>query len=414
MRKKQRLALALALVLMACGLAGGYSAWTIGLNLVQPAGPPGSPQIKVIIQKGETTAQIGDDLVAKHLISNALAFRLWARYKGLDHHLQAGAYELSASMTIPEIVNTLQFSSPIEFWVTIIDHERIWEIVKDFANQQQLQRFSSDDFIKIAKTGTYTDTSGKTVSLASEYWFLNHGKQAGTAPDFALEGYLFPDSFLVESDTTAADIIHLMLNDFGEHLCPGPDNQPDAYLNNEAQCVAHAAQDPATHQSIFDLLKKNYSDADGKDLADKFFHALTIASIVEREALSASDDQGIAAVYYKRYLVSKGELQPKPGQEGVEKFQSDPTVSYSLGTPDNAWPPVKNAGGSYDSGPYNTYHTVGLPPGPICSPAWVAILAAINPPKTPYFFFFGDKAGKIIYSQTYQEQLQNIQKYGLP
>ena len=415
MRKKQRLALALALMLMACSLVGGYSAWTIGLNLFQPVGPAGSPLVPVIIQKGETTAQIGNDLAAKHLISNALVFRLWARYTGLDHSIQAGLYELSADMTIPEIVHTLQTSTPIEAGVTVIDGERIWQIAKDFATAKpQLEKFTSDDFIKIAQTGTYTDATGKSVALTSEYWFLNHGKQAGVAPNFALEGYLFPDTYLAPQDATAAEVIHMMLNDFGEHLCPGPSGQPDAYQNNEAQCEAHAAQDSTTHKSIFDLLKKNYSDADGKNMADKLFHALTLASIVEREALTASDDQGIAAVYYKRYLVSKNELQPKPGQEGVQRFQSDPTVAYSLGTPDNPWPPVKQVGGSYNSGPYNTYLTVGLPPGPICSPSWTAILAAINPPNTPYFFFFGDKAGKIIYSQTYQEQQDKIKQYGMP
>ncbi len=414
MKKSRRLVLVLALLLLTCGLVGGYSAWTIGMNYIEPLGPAGSPQIKFVIQPGETTAQIGDALVAQKIISNALAFRLWARYKGLDHDLQAGAYELSASMTIPQIVQTLQFSSPIEHWATVIDGDRIWQIASVFAKNTELQDFNSADFVKIAQTGVYTNASGKSVSLSSEYWFLNHDQQDGTAPDFALEGYLFPDSFLVDQDTTAADVIHLMLNDLGEHLCPGPTNQPGAYLNNEQACEAHAAQDPTTHQSIFALLKKNYSDADGASMADKLFHALTLASIVEREALTPADDQGIAAVYYKRYLVSKGELQVGPGQAGVQNFQSDPTVEYSLGTASNPWPQLQDAGTNYNSGPYNTYHTTGLPPGPICSPSWEALSATINPPNTPYFFFFGDKNGIIRYAQTYQEQLDNYQKYGLP
>ncbi len=414
MRTKRRLAQILTLILMVCGLVGGFSAWTIGLNLVQPAGPPGSPAVEFTIQPNESTSEIGDALAAQKLITSALAFKLWARYKGLDHQLQAGVYEISASMTIPQIVDTFLSAPLIEFKITVLDGERIWQIAKNFADQPMLQKFDSATFVQIAKTGTYTDATGQTVALSSEYWFLNHDQQAGVAPDFALEGFLFPDTFRVASDTTAADVVHKMLNDFGYQLCPGPDNQPYAYLNNEQQCEAHAAQDPMTHQSLFDLLKKNYSDADGKSMADKLFHALTLASIVEREALTADDDQGIAAVYYKRYLVSKGELQVGAGQAGVQNFQSDPTVSYGLGTPDNPWPPVVNAGDSYNDGPYNTYHTVGLPPGPICSPAMAALLAAINPPNTPYYFFFGDKDGKIIYATTYAEQLANYQKYGLP
>src|SRR5215831_294585 len=104
MNKLHRLILVLALLLLTCGLVGGYSAWTIGLNYIEPGGPAGSPQILFVIKDGESTAQIGDDLVAQKIITNALAFRLWARYKGLDHKLRPGVYQLSASMTIPEIV----------------------------------------------------------------------------------------------------------------------------------------------------------------------------------------------------------------------------------------------------------------------------------------------------------------------
>lgn len=412
MRKKQRLALALALMLMACSLVGGFSAWTVGLNIVQPAGPPGSRTILFVIKEGETTAQIGDALVAQKIINNALAFRLWARYAGLDHKLQAGAYQVSASMTIPEIVSTFLTDKPVEHLVTVPEGERIWQIASQFAAEPVLQKFNSDDFIKIAQTGTYTDATGKSVALTSEYWFLNHGEQAGRLPNFALEGYLFPDSFLVDQDTTTADAIHLLLNDFVEHLCPGPNGQPDAYRNNEQQCEAHPAQDPATHQSIFDLLKKNYSDADGKSMADKLFHALTLASIVEREARTHEDRQGIASVYYNRYLISKGERQT--GEFGVNHLQADPTLQYALGTPAHPWPQLQQAGNTYNLGPYDTYQNAGLPPGPISSPGADALTQSINPENTPYLYFITGKDGKTHYARTIAEQQQNIQKYGLP
>ena len=411
MRKKQRLAFALVLVLMICGLTGGFSMWTAGMNIVQPFGPPGSPLVRFIIQQGETTAQIGDDLVAQKIISNALAFRLWARYKGLDHNLQAGAYELSASMTIPEIVDKLQTSSPIEKWVTIAEGERIWQIASHFAAQADLQKFNSADFVKIAQTGTYTDASGKTVSLASHYWFLNHDKQAGTAAKFALEGYLFPDTYLVPEEYTAVDVIQMMLNDFGAQLCPGPSNQPDAYLSNEQQCEAHAQVDPATQKSIFDLLKQHYSNADGASMADKLYHALTLASIVEREARTHADRQGIASVYYNRYLVRKGERQTSEG--GVNHLQADPTLQYALGTPDQPWPQLQQGGSTYQLGAYDTYQNPGLPPGPICSPGADALMQTINPESTTYLYFITGKDGATHYASTYAEQQQNINKYGV-
>ncbi len=411
MRRKQRLAIALALVLLGCALIGGYSAWSIGLNLVQAAGPPGSPPVQFIIQPGESTAQIGDDLVARKIITNALTFRLWARYKGLDHQLQAGAYQISASMTVPEIVNVFLTSSPVERWVTVTPGERLWQIASHFANEPTLQKFKSADFVQIAKTGTYTDATGKSVSLASEYWFLNHDQQDGTAPSFALEGYLFPDSYLVASDATAADVAHMLLNDFGQQLCPGPGSQPDAYLSNEQQCEAHAAQDPTTHQSIFDLLKSHYSNADGASMADKLYHALTLASIIEREARTHADRQGIASVYYNRYLVSKGELTHVDA--GVDHLQADPTLQYALGTPTQPWPQLTQGGSTYQLGVYDTYQNPGLPPGPICSPGADALTQAINPEKTTYLYFIAGKDGQTHYASNYAEQQQNINKYGI-
>lgn len=415
MRKRQRLIIGcLLFVMLACG-GLGFGAWTVGVNLFQSAGPPGAPDKNFVIRDGESTAQIGDDLQAQGLIRSSLAFRLWARYKGLDRRLQAGAYPVSASKTIPDIVDIFLSASPSEFWVTVPDGLRVWQIAKRFATTTELIQFKSDAFIQIAQTGNYTDpATGKTVSLASQYWFLNHDQQDNTAPNFALEGYLFPDSYLVPLNATAVDAIKLMLTDFGERLCPGPDNKPDAYLNDEQGCAAHAAVDPTTHKSIFDLINSNYGNLDSQTISDKLFHVLTLASIVQREAYAAADFQGIAAVYYKRYRVSTGEYT---GEHDVgDSLGSDPTVSYAIGTPDNPWPELTDAGANYtDAGPYNTYLTQGLPPGPICSPSLLSVQATSNPPNTPYFYFYGyTKDGKsyIVYAQTYPEQLANEKKYG--
>ncbi|HEY7357265.1 MAG TPA: endolytic transglycosylase MltG [Ktedonobacterales bacterium] len=411
----------LLLVMVACG-AFGFGAWTVTVNLFQSAGPPDSPTIRFVIREGETTAQIADDLQAKGLIRNALAFRIWARYQGLDTRLQPGAYQLSASMTIQEIVNELLTASPDAVWVTIPEGYRILQIAARFAANENLVNFKADEFIKIAQTGSYTDDKGKTIPLASQYWFLQHGPQGaqgGTpnsikcaaACDGALEGYLFPDTYLVPLDAHASDVIMQMLNTFGEQLCPGPEKQPDAYLANEQQCEAHGAIiGQAGNQTIFDVLQKDYGKTDSKTMADKLYHALTLGSIVEREARTHADRQGIAAVYYKRYRVSTGELTPPEG--GLSLLQADPTLQYWLGTADTPWPVLQQGGSQYNSNPYDTYKVDGLPPGPICSPGLDALTQAINPPNTPYFYFIAGNDGKTHYARNYQEQQQNIQQYG--
>src|SRR5690349_13936022 len=111
-KRGQRLAVIILLLLLVTGGVCGFGVWTVTVNLFQSAGPPGSPDVTFIIHEGENTAQIADDLQAKGLIRNAFAFRIWARYQGLDTRLQPGAYTLNASMTIQEIVNTLLTASP--------------------------------------------------------------------------------------------------------------------------------------------------------------------------------------------------------------------------------------------------------------------------------------------------------------
>ncbi|HEY7349612.1 MAG TPA: endolytic transglycosylase MltG [Ktedonobacterales bacterium] len=423
-KRRQRLIVIVLLLMLACGGACGFGVWTIAVNLLQSAGPPDSPTVTFIIREGETTAQIADELQAKGLIRNALAFRLWARYRGLDQRLQAGSYQLSAAMTIQEIVTILLSASPDAIWVTIPEGYRIIQIAQRLATTEELVNFKSDEFIQIAQTGSYTDDKGKRVSLAAQYWFLKHSPQGetGRAPnsikctatcDGVLEGFLFPSTYLVTLDAHASDVIKQMLNLFGEQICPGPTNQPDTYLADEQQCQAHGAIfDTANQQTIFDLLQKDYGNTDSKNMADKLYHALTLGSIVERESRTHADRQGIASVYYKRYRISTGELTPP--EAGLSLLQADPTLQYWLGTTDTPWPQLQQGGSQYPTNPYDTYKIEGLTPGPICSPGLDAFTQAIHPPDTTYYYFITGSDGKTHYASNYQEQQQNINQFGQP
>lgn len=402
----------LILLLMVVCFSLGFGVWSVAVNIFQSAGPPGSPTVKFIVREGESTAQIGDELEARGLIRSALAFRLWAKYKNLDRGIQAGAYNLSASMTIPKIVDVLQTASPTELFVSIPEGFRIYQIAQLFAQKTQFTNFKSADFLAIAKSGSYTDQTGKNIALSSQYWFLKHDPQ-GTGPaQFALEGFLFPSSYYIPQEATAADIIKIMLTGLGEQFCPGPSNHLDAYVTDEQQCEAHGAViDPASKVTFFDELKKHYSDADGKSIADKLYHALTLASIVERETRTHASRQNVASIYYKRYLVSKGEITDQPDQ-GLSLLQADPTLQYVLGNDKDPWPQLQQGGATYHLGPYDTYQTDGLPPSPICGPGQDPLYSVVSPPDTPYYYFITDKDGNNHYAHDYNEQQQNIAKYG--
>src|SRR5256714_10940442 len=101
--------------------ASVYYAWTIVTDIFQPVSSPEAGRtIPVEIKNGETTAQIADDLQSKGLIRNALAFRVWARIKGLDTQLQAGGYNhLNTSMTIRGIIDPALPTLPGVFFCPI-------------------------------------------------------------------------------------------------------------------------------------------------------------------------------------------------------------------------------------------------------------------------------------------------------
>ncbi|MFH1207344.1 MAG: endolytic transglycosylase MltG [Patescibacteria group bacterium] len=173
----------------------------------------------------------------------------------------------------------------------------------------------------------------------------------------ALEGYLFPDTYRVFKTTTASQIVEKMLDNFGNKF---------------------------TDQMKTDTANGNMS----------IYQIVTLASIIEKEVRTDADRKIAAGIFYDRM------------NQGVA-LQSDATVNYVTGK--QALQPTADDL-SVDS-PYNTYKYTGLPPGPICNPSLASIMAAIYPEKTEYFYFLTKPDGTTVFSKTYEEHLQNKQKY---
>jgi len=152
-----------------------------------------------------------------------------------------------------------------------------------------------------------------------------------------------------------------------------------------------------------------------------FYQVLSLASVVERETGDDADRAKIAGVYQNR-------LNPKLFP--LNEFESDPTVFYVNDTlqlaklPFSQWQTytfwASLAKGTTlpadlpaDLAGYDTYVSKGLIPGPICTPSAASIKAALNPDTSNhYLYFLATKDGTTVYAKTYQEHLQNIQKYG--
>lgn len=176
----------------------------------------------------------------------------------------------------------------------------------------------------------------------------------------AQEGYQFPDTYLLNVDYTGKEVAQRILNNFNEKF--------DADLQRN-------------------LLAQNVRNDT----------AIKIASLIERESGSDEDKALIAGIIWNR-------LNKKM------KLQVDATVQYGLGTEENWWPRVKVADYKLDH-PYNTYIISALPPGPIANPSLASIKAAVYPADTECFFYLHEPTKKIHCAETYEEHLENIEKY---
>ncbi|HEV7129247.1 MAG TPA: endolytic transglycosylase MltG, partial [Ktedonobacterales bacterium] len=234
----------------------------------------------------------------------------------------------------------------------------------------------------------------------------------GAQVPYALEGYLMPGTYLVDTSSTAADVVAQMLTGLGEALCPGPDPQHlDAYWPDVARCKAHAAVVTAGGQpvSIFTAMEQAFATTDDRAA---LYDTLTLASIVTRERNAPAEDAGIAQVYYHRYLAARTGATD-PAGDSVGFLDAPSTVQYARDT-DRApaagtwWAPLAGTAAGIDAAsPYNTAvaSTVGLPPSPIAAPAWDAIAAAAtaNATSASPAYFLASICGATAYATSAAE-----------
>lgn len=173
----------------------------------------------------------------------------------------------------------------------------------------------------------------------------------------SLEGFLYPGTYVVENETTAEGFRDMLLSAFGANVTP--------------QIRADAAAQGVT-----------------------FYQALIIASITQRESYTPETQKLIASIFYNRL------------RDG-NRMASTVPVSYALGGPGNWWPRVNGSNMNVDS-PYNTYTRPGLPPAPIDNPDINAILAAVYPPQTNYYYHSRTCDGQAGFFETYEQHLANL------
>lgn len=311
-------------------------------ELKLPLDPQGSPQ-SFTAQFGESTYTITERLQEEGFIRSASALRDYLVYAGMDTTLQAGEFTLSPQMTAVQIAHALQDATPGEVTFRILPGWRIEEIAASLPTSGL--DFSADIFLARAKL------PASSLPVAQEL-----------PPGASLEGFLFPDSYQLPRQISVEEFVNTILEDF--------------------EIKVDAAMREAFRQQGLTL-----------------FQAVTLASLVQREAIVEAEMPMIASVFINRLAASM-------------KLDSDPTVQYALGfnAGQNTWwtNPLSIEDLQIDS-LYNTYRYPGLPPGPIANPGLSALQAVASPAQTPYYYFRAacDGSGLHNFAQTFAEHQQN-------
>ena len=307
------------------------------------------------IVPGEPARFIAQRLYAEGFINDASLFNLYLRVTGLERRIEAGNFILAETMTVPEIAEALQTALFEEIPITIPEGFRLEEIAERLAENNVME---VDQFLAAVRTP-------RSLSIFDDYDFLSD-----LPPEASLEGYLFPDTYRFPVFASTPELVLAQ------------------FLNNFEAKVGN------------NINRFGSSGLNGRNL-------ITLASIVEREAVQADERPLIASVYVNR-------LNNVCPDVGGTYLQADPTVQYARGTVGNWWwKPQRIEEYATVTSPYNTYLYQGLPPGPIASPGLSAIESTQNPTPTDYCFFLatGDD-GRHVFARTLAEHQQNLSIYG--
>lgn len=308
-----------------------------------PLGEDGR-RITVEVVAGANDGEIGQLLFDKGLISSQLAFQYAVLNAGRSGDLQAGVYDLSPSLRPSEIVAALKQEAGVEVTIRLIEGWRLEQVVGYLGTTKLTMNL--EEFAALAKT--------PPTDLLAEFDFL-----ADVPEGHSLEGYLYPDTYRVDANATARQVIEKLLGTFGERLTPEIRGQ-----------IA----------------------AEGLTI----YQAVTLASIVEREAVQDPERPLIAGVYLNRIQ------HPTAGTVGL--LNADPTLQYGLATADFGsrpisewegiewWPQLQTGGGEVvlpeELAGYQSYTVKGLPPTPIASPRIASIAGVGAPDLTNGYYYF--------------------------
>ena len=314
---------------------------------LHPPGAPGGPAYSFEVRPGEDVTSLSLRLAEGGLVRQPQLLRLLLRYYGVDREVRAGHYLVPSDITLRRLVEVLREGQIELVRVTIVEGWRAEEVADALQGPGIADR---DAFLRLV------------YSAGSRAVPLTAGVRAAS-----LEGFLFPDTYLVPPAYGAEQFLDLMLANFSNRVRP------------------------------------EFEGA-GVPSGRPVYDALVLASVVEREAHMEAELPLIAATFLNRL-------------RDETPLAADPTVQFALMRPGNTapaegyWKKELSVDELKIESPYNTYLVRGLPPGPISNPGLGALRAVLRPDPAPYRYFVAKPDGSHAFATTFQEHLRNVFLY---
>jgi UPF0755 protein len=305
-------------VLLRDGIAAGALALAcllmIGI-LCQASHHDGS-HVYVVIDRGMSYADIARRVSLSGLVKDEVLFLILGRLFGIEHRAKAGRYRFGSASSMVTILKTLYRGATFRERVTLRPGRTIESVGRMLARRASVDSLT---FVMLAEDSAFVSLLG--------------------VPSTTAEGYLFPDTYDVEWRESPEVVLKQMVANF---------------------------------QNAFDDSLRSRARRLGMSINE----AVTLASIIEKEAMLDEERPRISAVFHNRLRIGM-------------RLQADPTVRYAL----KKWTGRMLYRDLKVESPFNTYWAYGLPPRPICSPGLPSLIAAVNPQpgsKDLYFVAQGD------------------------
>lgn len=314
----------------------------------------------------ENRKHISKILCDSKVIKSPEFFDFYIDIFGQRKNIVCGTFKIKTNLDYSAIVSYLSQnnnrldSDIVE--VTIPEGKNVIEIAQILEKNKVCKE---EDFLKYCKNGDFSKTS--VISSLKNYKDL----------EYKPEGYLFPDTYKLYKNLDPKFIVRKFLANYKSKITYKGENDELSSIEEQAK-------------------KKNI---DIQDL-------INIASLIQAEAANAKDMYNVSSVIWNRLNAKNNK---KTTESGLQFLNIDATIWYPYRSKEKV---PQNIVDKFSS-KYNTYKNEELPIGAICNPGEKAISAALNPNKTPYYYYCHSKDGKAYYAKTLAEHNTNLKKAGL-